>query len=140
MVEAGRSPRSAAAARSRLRRSDAHSTRRQDRDPALIDVTSTWIPQGTELRARIITRARTFSIRSIALPITVSRAFLEPDLPQRSRLQLRAEAPGALFRTAAWSAMPGAGPGGPMRDSAYAGHDEAEARADVQDSRAKRST
>jgi imidazolonepropionase-like amidohydrolase len=49
--------------------------------------------------------------------------------------QLRAEAPpGALFRTAGRGfGMPGAGPGGPMRDSAYGVTSEAEARADVQE-------
>jgi imidazolonepropionase-like amidohydrolase len=49
--------------------------------------------------------------------------------------RLRAEVPpGALFRTAGRGfGMPGAGPGGPMRDSAYGVTSEAEARADVQE-------
>lgn len=49
--------------------------------------------------------------------------------------QLRAEAPpGALFRTAGRGfGMPDAGPGGPMRDSAYGVTTEAEARADVRE-------
>jgi hypothetical protein len=49
--------------------------------------------------------------------------------------QLRAERPpGALFRTAGRGfGMPGAGPGGPMRDSAYGVTTEAEARMDVQE-------
>jgi imidazolonepropionase-like amidohydrolase len=49
--------------------------------------------------------------------------------------QLRAEMPpGALFRTAGRGfGMPGAGPGGPMRDSAYGVTTEAEARLDVQE-------
>jgi imidazolonepropionase-like amidohydrolase len=54
--------------------------------------------------------------------------------------QLRAERPpGALFRTAGRGfGMPGAGPGGPMRDSAYGVTTEAEARADVQELAAKK--
>jgi imidazolonepropionase-like amidohydrolase len=54
--------------------------------------------------------------------------------------QLRAEAPpGALFRTAGRGfGMPDAGPGGPMRDSAYGVTTEAEARADVQEIAAKK--
>jgi imidazolonepropionase-like amidohydrolase len=54
--------------------------------------------------------------------------------------QLRAEAPpGALFRTAGRGfGMPDAGPGGPMRDSAYGVTTEAEARADVQELAAKK--
>src|SRR5205085_8801027 len=49
--------------------------------------------------------------------------------------QLRAEMPpGALFRTAGHGfGMPNAGPGGPMRDSAYGVTTEAEARKDVQE-------
>ncbi len=49
--------------------------------------------------------------------------------------QLRAEMPsGALFRTAGRGfGMPNAGPGGPMRDSAYGVTTEAEARMDVQE-------
>jgi imidazolonepropionase-like amidohydrolase len=49
--------------------------------------------------------------------------------------QLRAEMPsGALFRTAGRGfGMPGAGPGGPMRDSAYGVTSEAESRMDVQE-------
>ena len=54
--------------------------------------------------------------------------------------QLRAEVPpGALFRTAGRGfGMPNAGPGGPMRDSAYGVTTEAEARADVQELAAKK--
>jgi imidazolonepropionase-like amidohydrolase len=54
--------------------------------------------------------------------------------------QLRAEMPsGALFRTAGRGfGMPGAGPGGPMRDSAYGVTSEAEARMDVQELAAKK--
>jgi imidazolonepropionase-like amidohydrolase len=54
--------------------------------------------------------------------------------------QLRAEMPpGALFRTAGRGfGMPNAGPGGPMRDSAYGVTTEAEARADVQELAAKK--
>jgi imidazolonepropionase-like amidohydrolase len=54
--------------------------------------------------------------------------------------QLRAETPpGALFRTAGRGfGMPNAGPGGPMRDSAYGVTTEAEARADVQELAAKK--
>jgi imidazolonepropionase-like amidohydrolase len=54
--------------------------------------------------------------------------------------QLRAEAPpGALFRTAGRGfGMPNAGPGGPMRDSAYGVTNEAEARMDVQELAAKK--
>lgn len=54
--------------------------------------------------------------------------------------QLRAEVPpGALFRTAGRGfGMPNAGPGGPMRDSAYGITTEAEARADVQELAAKK--
>jgi imidazolonepropionase-like amidohydrolase len=54
--------------------------------------------------------------------------------------QLRAEMPpGALFRTAGRGfGMPNAGPGGPMRDSAYGITTEAEARADVQELAAKK--
>jgi imidazolonepropionase-like amidohydrolase len=53
--------------------------------------------------------------------------------------QLRAEAPpGALVRTAGRGfGMPNAGPGGPMRDSAYGVTSEAEARMDVQELAAK---
>jgi imidazolonepropionase-like amidohydrolase len=53
--------------------------------------------------------------------------------------QLRTEMPpGALFRTAGRGfGMPNAGPGGPMRDSAYGVTTEAEARADVQELAAK---
>jgi imidazolonepropionase-like amidohydrolase len=54
--------------------------------------------------------------------------------------QLRAERPpGALFRTAGRGfGMPDAGPGGPMRDSAYGVTTEAEARMDVQELAAKK--
>jgi len=54
--------------------------------------------------------------------------------------QLRAEMPsGALFRTSGRGfGMPNAGPGGPMRDSAYGVTTEAEARADVQELAAKK--
>jgi imidazolonepropionase-like amidohydrolase len=54
--------------------------------------------------------------------------------------QLRAEVPpGALFRTAGRGfGMPNAGPGGPMRDSAYGVTTEAEARADVAELAAKK--
>jgi len=54
--------------------------------------------------------------------------------------QLRAERPpGALFRTAGRGfGMPDAGPGGPMRDSAYGVTTEAEARKDVQELAAKK--
>jgi imidazolonepropionase-like amidohydrolase len=54
--------------------------------------------------------------------------------------QLRAERPpGALFRTAGRGfGMPDAGPGGPMRDSAYGVTTEAEARTDVQELAAKK--
>jgi imidazolonepropionase-like amidohydrolase len=54
--------------------------------------------------------------------------------------QLRAETPpGALLRTAGRGfGMPNAGPGGPMRDSAYGVTTEAEARADVQELAAKK--
>jgi imidazolonepropionase-like amidohydrolase len=54
--------------------------------------------------------------------------------------QLRAEMPaGALFRTAGRGfGMPNAGPGGPMRDSAYGVTTEAEARADVAELAAKK--
>jgi imidazolonepropionase-like amidohydrolase len=54
--------------------------------------------------------------------------------------QLRAEMPsGALFRTAGRGfGMPGAGPGGPMRDSAYGVTTEAESRMDVQELAAKK--
>jgi imidazolonepropionase-like amidohydrolase len=54
--------------------------------------------------------------------------------------QLRAEAPpGALFRTAGRGfGMPDAGPGGPMRDSAYGVTTEEEARADVRELAAKK--
>jgi imidazolonepropionase-like amidohydrolase len=54
--------------------------------------------------------------------------------------QLRAEMPqGALFRTAGRGfGMPNAGPGGPMRDSAYGVTTEAEARTDVQELAAKK--
>jgi imidazolonepropionase-like amidohydrolase len=54
--------------------------------------------------------------------------------------QLRAEMPpGALFRTAGRGfGMPDAGPGGPMRDSAYGVTTEAEARIDVQELAAKK--
>jgi imidazolonepropionase-like amidohydrolase len=54
--------------------------------------------------------------------------------------QLRAEMPsGALFRTAGRGfGMPGAGPGGPMRDSAYGVTSEAESRMDVQELAAKK--
>jgi imidazolonepropionase-like amidohydrolase len=54
--------------------------------------------------------------------------------------QLRAEMPpGALFRTAGRGfGMPNAGPGGPMRDSAYGVTKEAEVRADVQELAAKK--
>jgi imidazolonepropionase-like amidohydrolase len=54
--------------------------------------------------------------------------------------QLRAEVPpGALFRTAGRGfGMPNAGPGGPMRDSAYGVTGEAEARMDVQELAAKK--
>jgi hypothetical protein len=54
--------------------------------------------------------------------------------------QLRAERPpGALFRTAGRGfGMPDAGPGGPMRDSAYGVTTEAETRMDVQELAAKK--
>jgi imidazolonepropionase-like amidohydrolase len=54
--------------------------------------------------------------------------------------QLRAERPpGALFRTAGHGfGMPNAGPGGPMRDSAYGVTTEAESRMDVQELAAKK--
>jgi imidazolonepropionase-like amidohydrolase len=54
--------------------------------------------------------------------------------------ELRAEAPpGALYRTAGRGfGMPNAGPGGPMRDSAYGVTTEAEARRDVQELAAKK--
>ena len=54
--------------------------------------------------------------------------------------QLRAEMPpGALFRTSGRGfGMPNAGPGGPMRDSAYGVTTEAEARLDVQELAAKK--
>jgi imidazolonepropionase-like amidohydrolase len=54
--------------------------------------------------------------------------------------QLRAEMPsGALFRTAGRGfGMPGAGPGGPMRDSAYGVTTEMESRMDVQELAAKK--
>ncbi|HEY6256222.1 MAG TPA: amidohydrolase family protein [Xanthobacteraceae bacterium] len=54
--------------------------------------------------------------------------------------QLRAEIPpGALFRTAGHGfGMPNAGPGGPMRDSAYGVTAEAEARMDVRELAAKK--
>src|SRR4029077_16839825 len=54
--------------------------------------------------------------------------------------QLRAETPpGALFRTAGRGfGMPNAGPGGPMRDSAYGVTTEAEARMDVQELAARK--
>jgi len=54
--------------------------------------------------------------------------------------QLRAETPpGALFRTAGRGfGMPNAGPGGPMRDSAYGVSAEAEARMDVQELAARK--
>src|SRR5205814_7197763 len=54
--------------------------------------------------------------------------------------QLRAEVPpGALFRTAGRGfGMPNAGPGGPMRDSAFGVSTEAEARKDVQELAAKK--
>jgi imidazolonepropionase-like amidohydrolase len=54
--------------------------------------------------------------------------------------QLRAEMPpGALYRTAGRGfGMPNAGPGGPMRDSAYGVTTEAEARTDVQELAARK--
>jgi imidazolonepropionase-like amidohydrolase len=54
--------------------------------------------------------------------------------------ELRAEVPpGALYRTAGRGfGMPNAGPGGPMRDSAYGVTTEAESRGDVQELAAKK--
>jgi imidazolonepropionase-like amidohydrolase len=54
--------------------------------------------------------------------------------------ELRAEVPpGALYRTAGRGfGMPNAGPGGPMRDSAYGVTTEAESRRDVQELAAKK--
>jgi imidazolonepropionase-like amidohydrolase len=68
-------------------------------------------------------------------------AILEAGTARRDlAYQLRDEAgPGALYRTAGRGfGMPNAGPGGPMRDSAYGVSTEAEARKDVQELAAKK--